>query len=353
MSKLRYGIVGAGTIARQHAERINARTDTMVAAIADPSEKVRAETVAKFGIPAEYDSYADMLAKENLDCVVVAVPNAFHAPATLAALEAGCNVLCEKPPAMNAGEAKAMWDLAEKKGVRLQFGLNNRFTGEAETAKTYLDSGRLGEIYHSTVQIWRRRGIPGLGSWFTTKAVAGGGALIDIGVHMIDLTHYLMGQPKPIAASAVAHARFGSNPETYNYLSMWGMPVAGGPFDVDDLACALIRFENGASMMIQASWAANTSDGMDLRMMGDKGGIELSPGSYIKIITEDNGFIADITPQYKKPDSFTAQHEHFAACVQDKSLKLRTDGRQGYVLQSILDAIYQSAAEGKEVSISV
>jgi len=151
----------------------------------------------------------------------------------------------------------------------------------------------------------------------------------------------------------VCHARFGSHPETYNYLGMWGTRVEGGPFDVDDLSAALIRFEGGISMMIQASWAANTSEGVDLRVMGDKGGIEMSPGSHLKILTEDNGFLADITPQYKKPDSYAAQHEHFASRVRDAALPLRTDGRQGFVLQSILDAVYRSAGEGREVAIEV
>lgn len=351
MSKLRYGFVGAGAIMRTHAERLAQRDDVVMAAIADPAEAVTNASADKFSIPARYAQFQDMIAKEKLDVVVVAVPNAYHAPATLAALEGGCHVLCEKPPALNAEQAQAMADLAAKNKLRLLYGLNMRFQGESECCKGYVDAGRLGEIYHASVMLFRRRGIPGLGSWFTTKAVSGGGALIDIGVHILDLTHYLMGQPKPVAISALTHARFGNNPDTYNYLSMWGTRVPGGPFDVDDLAAAFVRFDNGASLVLQVSWAANTSEGGNIRLMGDKGGVELSPGSSIKLFTEDNGNIADISPLYQKPDAYAAEHAHLIDCINDPSLKLRTDGAQGVVLQKMLDAIYRSSAEGKEVPV--
>jgi predicted dehydrogenase len=353
MDTLRYGFVGAGTIARVHAERLAQRSDVVLAAIADPSEAALAQTADRFSIPGRYTDYRTMVEKESLDVVVVCVPNAYHAEATLAALKAGCHVLCEKPPALNAQQAEEMAAAAAQRNLRLMYGLNMRFQAETETALRYLKTGRLGEVYHATVQMWRRRGIPGLGSWFTTKAVSGGGALIDIGVHILDLTHFLMGQPKPVAASAVTHARFGVDPESYNYLSMWGTPVPGGPFDVDDLAAALIRFENGASLVIQVSWAANTSQGSEIRVMGDKGGLEIQPGTSVKVITEDNGFIADIVPQYKKQDAYAAEHAHLVECIRDPEKCLRTDARQGVVLQHMLDAIYRSAATGKEALIEI
>lgn len=353
MQALRYGFVGAGTIMNFHAERLAQRNDVVLAAVSDVSEATMQKAAERFGIPGRYTDYRALLENEKLDVVVVCVPNAFHAEVTLASLRAGCHVLCEKPPAVSAAQAEEMAAVAAQRGLRLMYGLHMRFMGETETARAYLESGRLGDVYHGTVQLWRRRGIPGLGSWFTTKAVSGGGALIDVGVHILDLTHYLMGQPKPVAASAVTHARFGVNPETYNYLSMWGTPVPGGPFDVDDLAAALIRFENGASLVIQVSWAANTSEGSEIRVMGDKGGVEINPGSHVRILTEDNGFISDIAPQYRKPDPYAAEHAHFIECVRNPEKPLRTCGRQGVVLQHMLDAIYRSAATGAETRIEI
>ena len=134
---------------------------------------------------------------------------------------------------------------------------------------------------------------------------------------------------------------------------MWGRPVKDGPFDVDDLAAGLIRFDNGASLIIQVSWAANTSDSADLRVMGTKGGIEMDPGKSLKVLTEDNGFLADVTPQYRKSDAFAAQHAQLIECIRDDTKPLRNDGRHGVVLQAMLDGIYASAVAGHEVAITV
>jgi len=362
MGKLRCGFIGGGSIMRVHAKIAAEREDVEMVAVADVAEPVLQAAGDMFNIPNRYADYKDMVEKEDLDFVVVGVPNAFHYGGTMAALQAGCHVLCEKPPALNVGQAKEMAAEAEKQGRRLAFGLHQRFHPEVETGHQYLSSGRLGEVYHASVKMFRRRGIPGLGSWFTTKAVAGGGALIDIGVHELDKTHYLMGKPKPIAASAVIHARFGSDPDNYNYLSMWGTPVPGGPFDVDDLATALIRFENGASLNVQVSWAANTPQGSEMRVLGTKGGLYVG-GQYgglaregrgeLTILTEDNGFLADITPMYNKHDPKTVQMDHFIDRIRHPEKKLRMDGQQGVVLQHMLDAIYASAAEGREVKIEL
>jgi len=344
--------VGGGTIMRVHAEALSKRQDVNMVAVAEVVEPVLATTVDMFNIPGRYHDFEEMFHKESLDFAIICVPNAFHAASTLAALNAGCHVLCEKPPAMNVAEAQSMATAAQRHNLRLAYGLHMRFTPQVEAAHRYLTAGRLGDVYHATAHWLRRRGIPGLGSWFTTKAVSGGGVMIDIGVHELDRAHYLMGQPKPIAASAVTHARFGIDPENYNYLSMWGTPVPEGPFDVDDLTAALIRFENGASLMLQVSWAANTPEDRSLRVMGTKGGLILE-SDQLKIITEDNGFNADITPLFNNHDVRVAQLDHFITCIRNPEEKLRIDARQGVVLQHMLDAVYQSAETGYEVPINL
>ncbi len=350
MNKLRYGLVAAGTIARVHAKALAARPDVELAAASDVSEKTLAATCEQFGIPARYADYKEMFKKENLDVAIVCTPNAFHCDAVLAALKAGCHVMCEKPPAVSVKEARKMADAAVQAGKRLFYGVHMRFEPAVETARAYLDSGRLGEVYHASVHMFRRRGIPGLGSWFTTKAISGGGALIDIGVHMLDRAHYLMGLPKPVSVSAATHAKFGCDPESYNYISMWGTPVKGGVFDVDDLAAAFVRFDNGASLVLQVSWAANTEQSQETRIMGTKGGIQFA-GNDLKIVTEDNGFISDIVPQFKPGDVRAKQHAHLIECIRDPKKPLRTDHAHGIVLQSMLDAIYESAKTGKQVNL--
>ena len=353
MKQLRCGFVGGGGIMRVHAKIARERQDLELVAVADVVEPVLNTAADMFNIPARYSDYNDMVAKENLDLVIIGVPNAFHYGATMAALQAGCHVLCEKPPALNAGQAKAMAAEAEKRSLRLAYGLHNRFAGEVETAHQYLTTGRLGQVYHASVEMYRRRGIPGLGSWFTTKAIAGGGALIDIGVHILDLTYYLMGQPKPVTVSAVTHARFGNDPESYNYLSMWGTRVPEGPFDVDDLAAAFIRFENGASLNLQVSWAANTPQGSSLRVLGDKGGLTIDGNRELTILGEDNGYISDIKPMFQQPNAKTAQLDQFIDCIRNPEQKLKVDAQQGIILQSMLDAVYESATEGREVAVNV
>ena len=351
MTKLRCGFIGGGGIMRVHARVLQARDDVEMVAVSDVAKPVLEEAATLFGIPGKYADYQEMVKKENLDFVVVCVPNAFHAGGTLAALKAGCHVLCEKPPALNVQQAQEMAAEAAKQGRRLAFGLHQRFSEQVETAHAYLKAGRLGEVYHASVELFRRRGIPGLGSWFTTKAMAGGGALIDIGVHELDKTHYLMGQPKPVAVSGLTHARFGSNPETYNYLRMWGNRVPGGTFDVDDLAAAFIRFENGASLVVQVSWAANTPQTSIVRVMGDKGGIFIDPDG-LKIITEDNGFNADISPMHLNEEPKARQMDHFIDRIRHPEKPLRMDAQKGVTLQTMLDAIYESAAQGREVQLS-
>ncbi|MBI2301591.1 MAG: Gfo/Idh/MocA family oxidoreductase [Armatimonadetes bacterium] len=149
MDKLRYGFIGAGTINKVHAERLAARDDVLLAAVADVAEAAGDAFAERFNVPGRYTDAKAMLAAEGLDAVVVGVPNAYHAPSALLALEAGCHVLIEKPPAMTAAQAKAVAELAERKGLRVQYGLNMRFHGESDTARSYLDAGRLGEVYQA------------------------------------------------------------------------------------------------------------------------------------------------------------------------------------------------------------
>jgi predicted dehydrogenase len=349
MKKLRGGFVGAGTIMAYHARNLMMYDDVELVAVADVMESTLHAVADEFGIPQRYLRFEEMFQQEELDFAVICVPNAFHAQATIAALQGGGHVLCEKPPAMNAAQAKDMADTAKAHQRRLFYGLHMRFMPEIETGRQFFDSGRLGEVYHASVQLYRRRGIPGLGSWFTTKAMSGGGALIDMGVHLLDRTHYLMGLPRPVAVSGVTHAKFGPDPANYRYLSMWGKPVPGGPFDVDDLVAALIRFETGASLVLQVSWAANTPDGNLTQVLGTKGGLYFGSDEPLKVFTEDSGFIADIEPKFRPSEAHAALTAHFVEALRNPDLPLRTTPQEGLVLQTMLDAIYESAETGREV----
>ncbi len=353
MKKLRIGFVGAGSIMRVHAETIRTRNDAEVVAVADVSEPSLDVSCAKFGITQRFNDYNEMLNKCDLDVVFVCSPPIIHAEATMTSLRAGCHVLCEKPPAMNATEAAAMASLAEQSELRLFYGLQRRFQANAQATRKYLEQGRFGEVYHASSHWFRRRGIPGLGSWFTNKSVAGAGALYDIGVHMFDLTHYLMGQPTPVSVSAASHSRFVSHPETYTYTGMWGTRVTGGTCDVEDIGMFLVRFANGATLVCQASWAANTKESIELRIMGDKGGAMLDGGKELTILGEDNGFIADIHPMLKNDAARADMLTHFFDAIHNPEKPLITGGRDGVVLQAMLDAVIESAEKKREVDVRI
>ncbi len=355
MNKLKVGMIGAGSIAKVHAGVLQLRSDVELVSVADVAPVPLAAFAEKFGNPRVYTNYAQMLSEEELDIVFVCSPPFTHADATVKALEAGCHVLGEKPPAMNVAEASRMAQEAEKRNLRLFYGLHKRFQPNVQAARKYLDENRLGQVYHGSTHWFRRRGIPGLGSWFTSRAIAGAGALYDIGIHVFDLTHFLMGQPKPVTVSAVTHCKFGNVPERYNYLSMWGTRVPGGIFDVEDMGVFLVRFENGASLVVQTSWAANTEEGVEARIMGDRGGIMINggDGKSLSILTEDNGFIANIQPQLKKDSTRPDMVQHFIDCIRDPQKKLLTDGRDGLVLQAMLDAVEESAKTNREVPVTI
>jgi predicted dehydrogenase len=262
-------------------------------------------------------------------------------------------VFLEKPMAMNVAEADAIVAAAKKSGKTLQMGMINRFKGASQVLKKFVDSGRCGNIYAAQAAWYRRRGIPGFGGWFTTKSMSGGGALIDIGVHMLDLTLYLMGFPKPVAVSGATY-NIWKELGDYTYTSMWGAPTPNGKKDVDDYALALIRFDGGQTLQLNISWALNVGSmnpEQVVRVMGDKGGVALEGLDSPFIYTEEAGQIVDIKPQYANVDPGIEEIKQFASVVRGEMKPIAT-AEQGRTVQSILEAIYRSGEERREVQVT-
>lgn len=351
---IRLGIIGAGAIGQVHIKAAGA-AGSQVVALADV-DGAAAERVAKAsGIPQHFGDPQKMLAAKDVDAVVVAVPNKFHMPLAVAALEAGKDVLLEKPMALNVAEAKKINAAVAKSGRILQMGMVQRYSSVSNTAKAMIDAGRLGTIYHAKANYYRRRGIPGLGGWFTTKALSGGGPLIDIGVHIIDLALYLMDFPKPTRVSGKVYANFGKDMKSYLYEGMWaGPPKYDGVCDVEDAAHALIRFEGGATMEVNATWAGNFPDGSVQNLVGlfgDKGGITFElGGSAVHLAAQQDGHNVDVSPKLRSVDAFAAQHEEFARNV-TKRTQPHASGERGELVMSILDAIYDSSEKDREVEL--
>lgn len=348
----RVAFIGAGTIVqRAHIPGFQRLENVETVALCDVNADRVAEVAAAVDIGATFTDYETMLAEVQPDITVVATPNVFHKPMTVAALEAGSNVLCEKPLALTYADAVEMVELAAAKGLALNVGTHFRYAPTTRAAKAHVEAGFLGKIYAARA-IWQRRaGIPGFGGWFTNHALAGGGSLLDIGIHALDRALYLMGYPKPVSVTGAAFAEFG--PRGMG-LGGWGNetvePIANAEFDVDDLAWAFIRFEDGAVMQFQVSWAAHMPEESAAELYGSDGGAYVS-NSDVRLHTTMNGQLVDVTPSVPGGglNSYAYLMENFVRYLDgDERAEIMTPA-QALSSVRIVDGIMRSARSGQEV----
>ncbi|MCI4439327.1 Gfo/Idh/MocA family oxidoreductase [archaeon] len=345
MEKVRIALVGAGSIGRIHARNIKTTKDAELAAICDIKEERAKSLSEEMKVNKIYTNYEEMIDKEQPDGVVVAVPNYLHSSVTVYALSKGANVLCEKPMAINSKEAEKMVEAYKKYNKTLMLGMTQRFTCEAQMLKKLIEQGELGEIYFAKADLLRRLGIPGMGSWFTTKKYSGGGPLIDLGPHMIDLTTWLIGFPKPKSAKGYTFSKIGVQNKG---LGGWGIPEPGGPFDVEDLAVGLVEFERGITLYVQVSWATYTDETFNVNIFGNKAGASYHPP---KIVTEvEGGNVIEKNLICQQVDPYKKEIEHFVNVIRGKEAPL-TAPEEGLTVMKIIDAIYASAEKDKEVKI--
>ena len=351
--KIKIAIIGCGGIAKGahlSAYKENSSMFDVVAAcdiIPERAEKFAADN----GIPAFFTDYRDVLKLKDLDAVDICTPNYLHSIIAIDALNAGLHVLCEKPDAKTADEAMKMKAAAEKAGKTLMVIRNNRFITPTIFMKKYIEDGGLGKIYAARCGWQRRRGIPGKGGWFTTKEQSGGGPLIDLGVHMIDVTIWLMGNPKPVSVSGCTYREFDDTDVSDSVNSGFGDAKKGGTFDVEDLAMGFIRFDNGACLQIEFSWASNIEyENRFFELRGNKAGAAWnSYDDKLKIFTEQYGKTADLYPNLgKNLNGHAGNIRNFGNVLlgNEKPVFLP---EQGVDMIKILNAIYKSAETGKEV----
>lgn len=349
--KTRIGIVGMGKIGTVHARAFGGVPGVEVAALCDTRADVLQAKGEEFSVGAQFDDYRTMLRQAEVDAVVVCTPNFTHCRTTIDALKAGKHVLCEKPMALNAREGARMVAAAAKARKVLQMGMVWRHKPDAKAAREYVEQGSLGRVYHMRLVLRRRRGIPGLGGWFTTRALSGGGVLIDIGVHFLDLCMWLAEAWEPERVSAVLHAEFGTPMRDYVFTGMWaGPPRYDGTFDVDDYATGMVRFPGKLTLSFDLAWAANCEEGNVVEILGRKGGLRLADGNGLTLFTEHNGHIADIRPQLPAGDNFSDQARTFVRAIRGKA-KCTATGAQGAAVMRLLDAIHRSSELGREVRV--
>jgi len=350
MSKVKIALIGAGNIADAHLNAYKACDDAEIYAICDINPDRLKETADKHGIERRYPDVESMLKDcPELDAADVCVWNVSHAECTIKALNAGLNVLCEKPMAYSAEEAVKMKEAAEKNNKLLMIGFVLRFSDDARIAKDFIDKGYIGDIYYCKAQYVRRHGNPG--GWFANKELSGGGPVIDLGVHVIDLTRYLMGNPKPVSVFASTYDNIGKR--DYLKTNVEWIPRDAKPEDpctVEDFGTALIKYDNGATTLLETAYSFNGENIAKRQLFGTKGGLDLSNG--VKIYGEYNDFLADIdikTANLKDGrDLFQEEMKHFVDCVKNGT-ECRAKAEDGIEVMKILDAIYESARTGHEV----
>ena len=356
MKKIRVGVIGVGGIAQfGHITAYQKEPDVELIAAADPNIEKLEYVAGKFSIPRTFPLWEDML-KLNLDAVSICSPNVFHAPQSIAALNAGINVLCEKPVCLTASEAKKILAAAKSNGKVFMAAFPRRFNGETKTLKPLIEKGFFGDIYYVKATVLRRRGIPGPGTWFTNKKLAGGGPMMDVGVHLLDWAIHLIGAPQPQIVMGRTYMKFNDR------VIAGGWPPAvsqvgekpSGPIDVEDFATGYVLFANGATLSIEASWAGNTETAFRLTIVGTKAGVQMpdpqNPNNPIRIYSEINGTVSDSTLTIPQGDMFQEEINHFVECVRTKKQPITTPGEILSVVRTI-ESLYTSARTGKPVTV--
>ncbi|MBM7566753.1 Gfo/Idh/MocA family protein [Paenibacillus sacheonensis] len=352
--KLKIGVIGAGGIFQwAHSAPLKAHPEVEIVAICDIDLEKATAAAAQHGIPQAFSDYRDVIALPDIDIIDICTPNLFHSEIAVAALEAGKHVFCEKPDAVNPGEVLRMKEASEKSGKVLMVMRNNRFRPASRYLKQWIEQGNLGQAYAGRCGWTRRRGIPGKGGWFTTKELSGGGPLIDLGVHFIDLAMWFMGNPKPVSVTGATYTKFADGPDIAgSEHSKFGEKAEGeGIFDVEDLAIGFIRFDNGASLQIEFSWASNIEEEENfVELRGTKAGFKFSNGK-LGIFGENNGVVTDLVPRLGKDTGGHGENlAHFIDVVKGREKPIFTID-QGIDMIKVLSAIYESARTGSEVKL--
>lgn len=350
MKKLKIGVVGAGSLSEAHLGAYKENSDVELIAICDLIEERAQAKAETYDIPHVYTDYNEMLKNPEIDAISVVTWNNTHKEISIAALDAGKHVLCEKPLCMNHEEALEIKAATERSDKKFMVGYVRRHASNAVILKDFIDKGSLGEIYYAKASILRRLGNPG--GWFSDKSRSGGGPLIDIGVHIIDLSWYLMGRPKVKSVSANTYNKLG-NRSNIKSLSFYKAADYSPENDVEDLANALIRFENGASLMVDVSFSLHIkNDQSSVTVFGDKGGAEVEPK--LSIVHEANDIILNSSPQvdhstFDFGEGFQNEINHFVNCclTGEDPIGGIDDGVE---MMKILTAIYESAEKQQEIS---
>ena len=349
---IKVAVIGCGSIANNaHIPAYMANEETEIAYFCD-SIPERAEAAAeKYKCGKAVTDYREILKDDSVTAVSVCTPNNCHSTISIDALHAGKHVLCEKPAARTLEEALEMQKVQHECGKILDIGVVNRFNKNVNRIKKLIDSGELGEIYHVYASFREQRSIPGLGGAFTTKAIAGGGVLVDWGVHFLDIIMYCCGDPTPVSASGETFVKLGKNIDDYVYTNMWaGPPVENGIYDVEDSVIGIIR-TSGPVISINGAWAQNIGKReMYIDFIGTKGGIRLDYGAEFTLYSTKESALTETKFTAEQDNHFQNEIDAFVSCIKTGE-KLPSHIDNHVLTSKIMDAVYKSAEMHKEVEV--
>ena len=356
MSKqqVRIGVIGCGA-GRFHAQQYASMADVELVALAGLDQDRCREIARRCDIPRIYQDYAELLAQPDIDGVSICVPNHLHAPMAIAALQAGKHVLVEKPLTTTVAEGEAMAEAAARTGRVLMVVFNYRFRNDSQILKRHVEAGNLGKIYFARAGWLRDQGIPaGAGGWFTDKARSGGGCLIDLGVHMLDLALWSIGNPRVESVNAATYAALG--PKGRGLFPGTRFKGKITTFDVEDFVTAFLRLETGATLVLEVSWAGYTQRGdrFFVSLWGEEGGAEMDVLDYthedtLRFYQDIQGARAEIRPQTEGDSGKSVNGEFVRAIRQGQAASPTVE--EGLQILRIIEAIYRSADEGREVTL--
>lgn len=346
---LKVGVVGVGNISTRHMVGWAASPDAEVIAGADLNAPLLSIWGSTHNVTRLHDDVATMLADPDIDIVDICTPNMYHTPIAIAALAAGKHVICEKPLAPTVPEIHQLIAARDASGKELMTAQHFRFSGLSMAMKREIDTGVLGDVYHARSWMLRRNTYINSPT-FVEKKHAGGGASIDIGVHVLDLTLWMMGNPKPVTVSGAARTDIATQPGHWSRIGP-DTPV-GDNWDVEEFANAFVRFDNGATMMLEVSWAMHhdtVRDDLQIWLYGDQGGCHYPSASFLSSNHQTR-------QHYNKTLMVTADvmEPHAFECVEFARI-LREGGKspvppeQSLSVMAILDGIYRSQSEGREI----
>ncbi|ELY86612.1 oxidoreductase domain-containing protein [Natrialba hulunbeirensis JCM 10989] len=356
-SNIETGIVGLGNIGQYHAERLRELEVPLVGGM-DVAAEARRRFAGRYNVDV-YEDHQELY--ETVDAVVITTPNKYHEEYAVDAFEQGIHVLLEKPLAHDYESAARIAAAARETESVCMVGFNNRFANTVQILKDRIDRGELGDITHVEANYVRRRGIPGRGSWFTRRQIAGGGALIDLGVHAVDLALYLLEYPRVTEVSGIARSEFGSR-EEYAYLEMWGEDTGPRGFDVDDSASAFVRCAEGRTVSLEVAWATNRPANHEFVVRGSdaaarfdllEGGLTIHSAS-----TRGSSHLENTSIDVRQNDTHTAEQRAFFDRIRradDKTDGSGKDGGNGSIeqallVQEVIDGIYRSSDADATVS---